>query len=63
MGYDRFPEALIDEKRALLEDLERRAGRLFFTHDPSTAMALVERDQRGRFRAIEPHAELIRWPG
>ncbi len=51
MGYDRYPERLIDEKEALLEDLEARRGRVFFTHDPSVAMARVERDERGRFRA------------
>jgi len=51
MGYDRFPERLIDEKRALLTDLHRRGGRLFFTHDPDIAMAPVELDAKGRFRA------------
>ena len=51
MGYDRFPEQLIDEKRTLLTDLVSRAGRLFFTHDAECAMARVERDERGRFRA------------
>lgn len=49
MGYDRWPERLIDEKRALLEDLVERGGRLFFTHDPSVAMARVERNEKGRF--------------
>ncbi len=49
MGYDRFPELLIDEKAQLLDDLERRAGRLFFTHDTEVAVARVLRDDRGRF--------------
>ncbi len=49
MGYDRFPERLIDEKSALLEDLLARGGRLFFTHDPEVAMARVAKDERGRF--------------
>lgn len=44
MGYDRWPERLIDEKSALLADLLARNGRLFFTHDPSCAMARVARD-------------------
>ena len=51
MGYDRFPELLIDEKQKLLEDLIERNGRLFFTHDHAVAMADVARDERGRFRA------------
>ena len=49
MGYDRYPEALIDEKDALLGDLVTRGGRLFFTHDPNVAMTRVVKDERGRF--------------
>ncbi|MCA8942047.1 MAG: MBL fold metallo-hydrolase [Planctomycetes bacterium] len=51
MGYDRYPELLIDEKRQLLEDLERRGGYVFFTHDPDVALGKVRRDAKGRFRA------------
>jgi glyoxylase-like metal-dependent hydrolase (beta-lactamase superfamily II) len=50
MGYDRFPELLIDEKARLLADLADRGGRLFFTHDPSTALAGVTRSD-GRYHA------------
>ncbi|UJR83779.1 MBL fold metallo-hydrolase [Sandaracinus amylolyticus] len=49
MGYDRWPEKLIDEKEALLRDLVARGGRLFFTHDPETAMGRVTRDDAGRY--------------
>ena len=49
MGYDRFPEKLIDEKEALRPDLAERNGRIFFTHDPSTALARVTVDEHGRF--------------
>jgi glyoxylase-like metal-dependent hydrolase (beta-lactamase superfamily II) len=49
MGYDRFPERLIDEKRVLLEGLLAHHGRLFFTHDPGCALATVTRDDKGRF--------------
>lgn len=52
MGYDRAPELLIDEKAALLDDLVRRDGRLFFTHDTEVAVARVERDDRGRYNAV-----------
>jgi glyoxylase-like metal-dependent hydrolase (beta-lactamase superfamily II) len=51
MGYDRFPELLIDEKRTLLESLVARRGRLFFTHDPETALAEVRKNEQGRFQA------------
>lgn len=52
MGYDRFPELVIDEKTRLLEDLVRRGGRLFFTHDPSVAIGRVARDAKGRYHAV-----------
>lgn len=47
MGYDRYPEKLIDEKAALLDDLVERGGRLFFTHDPDVATCGLARDARG----------------
>jgi len=50
MGYDRAPERLIDEKRRFLHNKLERRVRLFFTHDPGTAMTSVVRDERGRFR-------------
>ncbi len=53
MGYDRFPELLIDEKTALLEELVARSGRLFFTHDEAAALCRVAKDERGRFTATE----------
>lgn len=56
MGYDRYPERLIDEKSALLADLATRNGRLFFTHDPDMALVRVGRDERGRFCATETWA-------
>jgi glyoxylase-like metal-dependent hydrolase (beta-lactamase superfamily II) len=49
MGYDRFPERLIEEKRAFLDDKLSRGVRLFFTHDHDCAVARVTRDERGRY--------------
>lgn len=56
MGYDRFPERVVDEKLALLSELVARGGHLFFTHDPEVAMARVTRDANGRFLAAEARA-------
>lgn len=53
MGYDRFPEGLIEEKEALLGDLFSRGGRLVFTHDPDVAMGRVTRDEKGRYGLVE----------
>jgi len=49
MGYDRYPELLIDEKEGFLEDKIARRVRLFFTHDLECAAALPVRGDDGRF--------------
>jgi glyoxylase-like metal-dependent hydrolase (beta-lactamase superfamily II) len=58
MGYDRFPELLIDEKRALLDRVIEQRGLLFFTHDPSTAACRVAKSAEGRYVSVAPEAEL-----
>ena len=58
MGYDRFPEQLIDEKEVLLADLLSRDGRLFFTHDPETALGRLTRDERGRYSIVDAQTNL-----
>lgn len=52
MGYDRFPELVIDEKSALLDRVLERGGRVFYTHDPEVGLARVSRDARGRFVGV-----------
>ncbi len=51
MGYDRFPELLIDEKKMLLEDLIIKNGKLFFTHDIKHPFGKIKRDEKGKFYA------------
>ncbi|HEY5921657.1 MAG TPA: MBL fold metallo-hydrolase [Kofleriaceae bacterium] len=58
MGYDRYPEMLIDEKATLLGDLIERQGRLFFTHDPNLAMGTVAKDDKGRFHVVDERVVL-----
>ncbi|MEI9938876.1 MAG: MBL fold metallo-hydrolase [Pseudomonadota bacterium] len=48
MGYDRFPEQLIDEKAQLFRDLVAHDEFLYFTHDPVLAAARL-REDAGRF--------------
>ena len=62
MGYDRWPEKLIDEKRTFLEDKLARGVRLFFTHDHECALARVTRDERGRFGTADEQRELRGMP-
>ena len=59
MGYDRYPELLIDEKRSLLGELVARRGRLFFTHDHAVAMGTVHRNERGRFSVTDTQVNLM----
>ncbi len=60
MGYDRFPERLTEEKRALLTDLVGRDGRLCFTHDPEVAVSGIAVDAKGKFSAIDRLPSLTR---
>jgi glyoxylase-like metal-dependent hydrolase (beta-lactamase superfamily II) len=53
MGYDRYPELLIDEKQALLEKIRTEKGWAFFTHDPIVAASRVARDDKGKYSAVE----------
>ncbi|HTA66313.1 MAG TPA: MBL fold metallo-hydrolase, partial [Xanthomonadaceae bacterium] len=58
MGYDRYPELLIEEKRDFLADKLARDVRLFFTHDVGCAFARVTRDDKGRYGTDHEMAEL-----
>jgi glyoxylase-like metal-dependent hydrolase (beta-lactamase superfamily II) len=60
MGYDRYPELLIEEKQATLDRIEAEDGWMFFTHDARVAAAKVGHDDRGRYRAVEP-LERVDW--
>ena len=62
MGYDRYPEMLIDEKRAFLDDKLERNVHLYFTHDPGCALAQVTRDEKGKFGTTHEVAELSARP-
>ncbi len=61
MGYDRYPERLIDEKLEFLEDKVARGVRLFFTHDAECAMARPAKDERGRFTTTDEWASVDEW--
>ncbi len=59
MGYDRFPELLIDEKERLLTELEKDKAWLCYVHDPMFALSRVEYDKdKKSFKAAEPLTEL-----
>jgi glyoxylase-like metal-dependent hydrolase (beta-lactamase superfamily II) len=53
MGYDRYPELLIEEKQTVLDRIEAEDGWMFFTHDAHVAAAKVGHDDRGRYVASQ----------
>jgi glyoxylase-like metal-dependent hydrolase (beta-lactamase superfamily II) len=59
MGYDRFPERLIDEKRRFLEDRHARGVRLFFTHDADIALADIARSADGKFSTANEQPAVV----
>jgi glyoxylase-like metal-dependent hydrolase (beta-lactamase superfamily II) len=59
MGYDRYPEHLVDEKAALFGDFAARGDFLFFTHDPEVAAARLS-ESAGRYK---PSHELTAFSG
>ena len=58
MGYDRYPELLIDEKKALLDRIRAENGWAFFTHDPKTAAARIVRDEKGKYGVSDARERL-----
>ncbi|MET0793766.1 MAG: MBL fold metallo-hydrolase [Polyangiaceae bacterium] len=60
MGYDRYPEHLVDEKAALFRRFVQTEDYLFFTHDPDVAAARL-REQAGRFQPSHELAAFVGW--
>lgn len=60
MGYDRYPERLIDEKAELFAGFVKGEDFLFFTHDPDVAAARV-REHAGRYLPSEEVAAFRGW--
>jgi len=60
MGYDRFPELLIDEKKALLTSLAQENAWIFYVHDPDFAVSKVRVDNEHKtFVAVEALKDLV----
>jgi glyoxylase-like metal-dependent hydrolase (beta-lactamase superfamily II) len=61
MGYDRFPEQVIDEKSLLLRRVAAEGLWLAYTHDPDVALSQVRLDGDGRASAAQPQGEVRQW--
>jgi glyoxylase-like metal-dependent hydrolase (beta-lactamase superfamily II) len=60
MGYDRFPEHLVDEKAEIFRELAANGDFLYFTHDPLLAAAQV-REVAGRFQPSQELGPFRSW--
>jgi glyoxylase-like metal-dependent hydrolase (beta-lactamase superfamily II) len=54
MGYDRYPELVIDEKQKLYDEVLAGRWWLFYTHDTDVAMSRLSRaEPSGRFEPVD----------
>ena len=53
MGYDRYPEKLIDEKLNFLGDATTESWHLFFTHDDTWACTKARFNEKGRVESYD----------
>lgn len=60
MGYDRFPEKLIDEKNKLYQKFSGENFAIFFTHDPIYAMGHLQKNEKGHFTVTQLQETLNR---
>lgn len=52
MGYDRYPEMLIDEKSALYRKANLKTWNFFYTHDVGVSCSKVMQDEKGKFTPV-----------
>ena len=62
MGYDRYPEQLIDEKAKLLNEAIASDCLMFFTHDSQVAACWVQRDEKGKFGPSNSLSQIQKMP-
>jgi hypothetical protein len=60
VGYDRFPELLIEEKQKLLDRVIAERGWAFFAHDAKYSASRITRDEAGKCAATEK-LEKLAW--
>lgn len=61
MGYDRFPEKLIDEKQSLYNNFEKDKDWVFYTHDPEFSCSQISQDSKNRFVATNKKSRFTNW--
>lgn len=61
MGYDRYPELLIDEKQSLYQQAVPSDWLIFFTHDPVVSACTIEKDDKHRYTAKDKIEKLTQY--
>ena len=59
MGYDRYPEKLIEEKQSLYKRFSDKEFFVFFTHDPEHAMGKLGQNEKGHYQVTQFQDDLI----
>lgn len=59
MGYDRYPERVIDEKLAMYSSAVKEKWWIFYTHDSKVSMSQLA-DEGGKVIPLNPQGELVR---
>jgi glyoxylase-like metal-dependent hydrolase (beta-lactamase superfamily II) len=62
MGYDRFPEGLIDEKKQILKRAAAEGWILFFTHDPEIVACTIKTAANGKYEMDQIYKNLDNLP-
>lgn len=57
MGFDRFPEQIVDEKQQVYQQLVKEKWLVFYTHDPKTVVSQIKYDQQ-KYQATDKLNEL-----
>ena len=58
MGYDRWPEKLIEEKQAIYKQAEEENWLIFFTHDKEIACARIRKNKKGHYESYNEQVAL-----
>jgi len=63
MGYDRYPEQTVNEKKILMERAVAERWLLFYTHDPHTVASRVRVNGKGKYESCEPSTSMEAYNG
>jgi len=53
MGYDRFPEQTVNEKKVVLEKAASNNWLMFYTHDAQFAFSKITLNEKGQYKSFE----------